>query len=102
VVDLIPKRLELLKTVAPKVTRVANLFGNFGGFDAAKLAALNAEQDAAAQALGVTLLRIQMNTPQDLESMTAQFVRETPDAMLLNPNPTNFVLRRELAAFALK
>ena len=101
-VDLIPKRLELLKTVAPKVTRVANLFGNFGGFDAAKLAALNAEQDAAAQALGVTLLRIQMNTPQDLESMTAAFVRETPDAMLLNPNPTNFVLRHELAAFALK
>ena len=101
-VDLIPKRLELLKTAAPKVTRVANLIGNFGGFDPAKLAALNAEQDAAAQALGVTLLRIQMNTPQDLESATAAVVRENPDAMLLNPNPTNFVLRHELAAFALK
>jgi len=45
-VDLIPKRLELLKMVSPKVTRVANLFGNFGGFDAAKLARVNAEQDA--------------------------------------------------------
>lgn len=101
-VDLIPKRLELLKTVAPKVTRVANLFGNFGGFDAAKLAALDTEQDAAAQALGVTLLRFQMNTPQDFDTTTAAVVRENLDALLLSPNPTNFVLRHELAAFALK
>jgi putative ABC transport system substrate-binding protein len=101
-VDLIPKRLELLKTVAPHATRIAKLFGNFGGFDAAKLAALDTEQDAAAQALGMTLLRFQMNTPQDFDATTAAVVREHPDALLLNPNPTNFVLRHELAAFALK
>ena len=101
-VDLIPKRLELVKAVAPKVTRVANLFGNFSGFDAAKLAIVDAQQDAAAQALGVTLLRFQMNTPQDFEPTTAAVVREHPDALLLSPNPTNFVLRNELAAFALK
>jgi len=101
-VDLIPKRLELLKSVAPRVTRVANLFGNFGGFDAAKLAALAAEQDTAAQALGVTLLRFQMNTPQDFDATTAAVVRAHPDALLLSPNPTNFTLRNELASFALK
>ncbi|SCK27411.1 putative ABC transport system substrate-binding protein [Variovorax sp. HW608] len=101
-VDLIPKRLELLKTVATQATRVANLFGNFGGFDAAKLAALDTEQDAAAHSLGVTLLRFQMNTPQDFDATTAAVVREHPDALLLSPNPTNFILRHELAAFALK
>ena len=101
-VDLIPKRLELLKAVSPKVSRVANLLGNFSGFDAAKLAALHAEQDAAAQALGVSLLRFQMNAPQDFDATSAAVVREHPDALLLSPNPTNFVLRNELAAFALK
>ena len=101
-VDLIPKRLELLKTVAPKVVRVANVFGNFGGFDAAKRAAITSEQDAAAKALGVSLLRLQMNTPQDFDATIATIVRERPDALLLSPNPTNLILRNNLAEFALK
>ena len=98
--DLIPKRIELLRAAAPKVVRVANLFGNFGGFGAEKLAALASERDAAAKAMGMSLLQIQMNTPQDFDSATAAVVRERPDALLLSPNPTNFVLRWELAEFA--
>ena len=100
--DLNIKRLELLKAIAPKATRVAWLQSTFGGFDAAKLAAMRAEIDAAAQALGMSLLRIQMNTPQDFDSATAAVVREHPDALLLNPNPVNLALRNEIAQFALK
>ena len=100
--DLVPKRLELLKAVAPKALRVANVQGNFSGFDAGKLAALVSEQDAAARALGVTLLRLPMNTPQDFDATIATIVRERPDALLLSPNATNFVLRKELAEFALR
>jgi putative tryptophan/tyrosine transport system substrate-binding protein len=101
-VDLIPKRLELLKAAVPSVRRVVNIFGNFSGFDAAKLDALDREQDAAAQALGVTLLRVQMNTPEEFGRATSAVLSERPDALLLSPNPTNFNKRRDLAEFARK
>jgi putative ABC transport system substrate-binding protein len=101
-VDLIPKRLELMKAAVPSVRRVVNIFGNFGGFDAAKLAALDREQDAAAQALGVTLARVQMNTPEEFGQATRAVLSERPDALLLSPNPTNFLMRRDWAEFVQK
>jgi putative ABC transport system substrate-binding protein len=101
-VDLIPNRLELLKAAVPSVRRIMNIEGNFGGFDAAKLAAIDAEQDAAAQALGVTLARVQMNTPEEFGNATSAILSERPDALLLSPNPTNFIRRRDWAEFALK
>ena len=100
--DLVPKRLELLKAVAPKAARVANLHGDFSGFDAAKRAALIVEQEAAARALGISLLRIEMNAPQDFDSAIATIGRARPDALLLSPNPTNLILRNKLAEYALK
>ncbi|HEY3032951.1 MAG TPA: ABC transporter substrate-binding protein, partial [Bradyrhizobium sp.] len=99
-VDLFPKRLELLKAAVPSVGRVALIFGNFGGFDAAKLAALDREQDAAARALGITLARVQMNTPEEFEKVTSVVLSERPDAVLLNPNPSNFLKRSDWAEFA--
>jgi putative ABC transport system substrate-binding protein len=101
-VDLIPKRLELLKAAVPSVRRVVNIFGNFGGFDAAKLAALDRGQDDAAGALGVTLVRVQMDTPEEFGKVTSAVLSERPDALLLSPNPTNFLMRRDLAEFARK
>jgi putative tryptophan/tyrosine transport system substrate-binding protein len=100
--DLNAKRLELLKAIAPKAIRVAWLQSTFGGFDAARSAAMRSEVDAAAQGLGMSLLRIQMNTPQDFDSAKAAIVRERPDALLLNPNPVNLALRKEIAQFALE
>lgn len=100
--DLNVKRLELLREVAPKAVRVAFLQSTFGGFDAAKGAAMRAELDAAARALGMNLLRVPMNTPQDFDSATAAIIRERPDALMLNPNPVNLALRNEIAQFALK
>jgi len=60
------------------------------------------EMDAAAEALGMSLLRIQMSTPQDFDGARAAIVREHPDALLLNPNPVNLTLRYEIAQLALK
>jgi putative ABC transport system substrate-binding protein len=101
-IDLINKRLELLKAAAPKIAQVAYLFGNYSGFDDAKLKAVAQEREAAAQALGLRLLSVQMNTPQDFEDATAAIVRARPDALLISPNPTNFILRHQLAEFALR
>jgi len=101
-IDLINKRLELLKAVAPKIARVAYVFGNYSGFDTARADTSNKERDAAAQALGVSLLRVPMNTPQDFDNATAVIARARPDALLISPNPTNFILRQQLAEFALR
>ena len=101
-VDLVPKRLELLKAAIPSISRVAYLRGNFSGLGVTQLANLASEQDAKARALGVGFFRVALNTPQDLDAATAIVVRERPDALLISPSPTNFILRRELADFAIR
>jgi putative ABC transport system substrate-binding protein len=101
-VDLIPKRLELLKAAVPSIRRVANIHSNFTGLEGDKYALLHREQDAAAQALGITLIRLQMNRPEEFEKTTSALLVERPDALLLSPNPPNFLLRRGLAEFALR
>jgi putative ABC transport system substrate-binding protein len=96
------KRLELLKAIVPTAKRVAILQSDLHGLDAAQLAARRLETDAAADALGMSLLRVQMNEPQDFDAAKAAIVRERPDALVLNPNPINYVLRKEIADFALR
>jgi putative tryptophan/tyrosine transport system substrate-binding protein len=98
--DLYPKRLELLKSALPKATRVGSL-GSTAGLDGAKLAAIRTPQEAAAQALGMTLLRIDINAPSDFANATMAIVRDHPDALVLAPTPVNFSLRREIAEFAI-
>jgi putative ABC transport system substrate-binding protein len=98
--DLVPKRLQLLKEAVPSVRRVVFLFGNYGGFSDAKIAAINAEQDAVAQSLGLSFLRVQMNTPEDFQRATEAILLQRPEALLLSPNTTNFLKRRDLADFA--
>jgi putative ABC transport system substrate-binding protein len=100
--DLVPKRLELLRAAAPRVSRVVNLHGQYGAFPPSTLDAINAERSRATRALGLTLLDIEMRAPQDFQEATAAIVRERPDALLLGPNPTNFIVRKELAEFAVK
>jgi putative ABC transport system substrate-binding protein len=101
--DLTPKRIELLKTVAPRVTRVGYLT-NAAGWERepARLAAIRKRSDAAAQALGMTLFRVELNAPSEFDSATAAILRGRPDALLLAPTSTNGSLRKEIAEFAIK
>ena len=98
-VDLIPKRLELLKSAIPKASRVV-LLSNPGGIEAARLAAIRSEQAVAAQKLGVTLLRVELIDPQGFDRAVAEITRLRPDALFVGPPPVNFILRREIAEFA--
>ena len=98
--DLVPKRLELLKAAAPGITSVVNITGTFSGLDPDRLARLRRDQDAAAQALGLRLTRVQLSAPQDYERVRDEIVRARPDAVLASPNPINFRLRDELATLA--
>ena len=98
-VDLISKRVELLKSAVPKAARIV-IVSNASGWEPAKRDALRKQQDADAKAIGVTTARIELNTPSEWRSVTEAVVRERPDALLLAPTPINFQLRREIAEFA--
>jgi putative ABC transport system substrate-binding protein len=99
--DLGPKRLELLKAAVPRVTRVVSLT-NAAGWDSAKRAAQWKEMVSAAQAMGITMLPVEINAPSEFDAVTAAIVRERPDALLVNPVPITFQLGREIAEFAAK
>jgi putative ABC transport system substrate-binding protein len=99
--DLSIKRIELLKTAVPKVARVGYLT-NVSGWEPTKLAALRKEQDTAAQALGMTLFRVEINAPSEFDNATAAIVRGRADALLLAPTPFNGYYRKEFAEFALR
>ncbi|HEX7562233.1 MAG TPA: ABC transporter substrate-binding protein [Bradyrhizobium sp.] len=100
--DLYPKRFELLKAAAPRTARVAFVQEDKSlRFDAAAYDALKRKEDAAAQALGIDLLRIVMRTSQDFEKVTATIMRERVDALLLTGQGA-YVMRREFAEFAIR
>jgi putative ABC transport system substrate-binding protein len=72
------KRLELLKAIAPSANRVAILQSDLHGLDAAQLAARRLETDAAADALGISLVRVQLNEPQEFDAATARSSASAP------------------------
>src|SRR5262249_57422103 len=69
------KRIELLKEVAPKASHFVAISYR-GGWDDAGIARLWKEQDAAAQAVGVLLHRVELNAPSEFDTVTATIVRE--------------------------
>ncbi len=101
--DLNPKRLELLKAVAPRASRIAFIQPDYTGrYDAAQLEALNREYDAGARALGVQLRRVPLKSLQDLATACAAIVREPADAMLVDGGAITHLLRKEIADFAIR
>jgi putative ABC transport system substrate-binding protein len=74
---------------------------NYAGWDRAKLDSAFAEQDAAVGHIGVTVRRIEIDKPEEFESVAAAIAREKPDGLLLSPVPLTYRLRREFAALAL-
>lgn len=98
--ELNAKRIELLKGAVPRIARVVSVT-NYIGWDRAKLDSAFAEQDAAVGAIGVTVRRIEIDKPEEFESISAAIAREKPDGLLLTPVPLTNRLRREFAALAL-
>jgi len=96
-IDLYSKRVDLLKSAVPKISRVVSV-GNTASLG--KIAVSRKEQEADAKAMGVTLVGIELNAPSEWPSVTDAIIREHPDALVLSPAPINFNLRREIAEFA--
>ena len=79
--ELGPKRLEMLRDMVPRLSRAALLTNPD---NPAHVKTVNVERyQAAGQKLGVTLLRLEARTPQEIENAFAVMVREKAGALLV-------------------
>jgi putative ABC transport system substrate-binding protein len=96
--ELIGKRLELLKEIAPQLSRVAVLWNpaNPANTSAWK------EADAAARTLGVTLQSQEVRDVKDFENVFILMAKSRPDALLLLEDNLTAQFRQQIADFAIQ
>jgi putative ABC transport system substrate-binding protein len=96
--DLDGKRLELLKEAFPKLARVAFLWFPGGARGNLRLT----EMEAAAKALGVKLLSLEVRRLGDFESAFARAKREGAQALITGTGGLITTQRRQVLDFAAK
>ena len=89
------KRLELLKEVVPKITRVAFLWG---GLTTVGVKATR----GAAEALGLQLQSLKVRDSKDFDSAFGAITKNRAQALLTNPNPTINTHQARVVEFAAK
>jgi putative ABC transport system substrate-binding protein len=97
-VDLITKRLELLKEVAPKTSHVAVLLNPANPTNPLQLK----ETQAAAPALGVTLLILEIKGAEDFDRAFATMRQERVGALLVFSDPMFGFHQKRIAELAEK
>ena len=95
-VEIVGKRLQLLREMLPKVSRVAFVWNTQGG--KAQLEAV----EQAAQKLGVKLQGIEVSTPEALPGAIETAVKGRAEALMFMSSGFMFGLRAQLAALALR
>jgi putative ABC transport system substrate-binding protein len=96
--DLNAKRLELLKEVAPKISRVAYLANPDIVPEMIGLKNL----EPVAPALGVMVKFVAMRNPEELESAFAEAVRDKIHGIIFAQNQNYIPYRREVVSLAVK
>jgi putative ABC transport system substrate-binding protein len=95
-IELIPKRLELLKESVPKASRVAVVWNS-----ADRAMTLRYRQvEAAAQALGVRVQPFGVRDPSDFDGAFSAMNREHPDAIFIISDPLTTIHRKRVLDFA--
>jgi putative tryptophan/tyrosine transport system substrate-binding protein len=97
-VDSITKRLELLKEVVPKASRVAVLLNPANPTNPLQLK----ETQAAAPALGVTLLPLEIKEAEDFDRAFATMGKKRADALLVFSDPMFGFYQKQIADLAVK
>jgi len=93
--DLDGKRLELLKEAFPKVARVAFLRGSGSGSRFTNM-------EAAAKALGLKLLSLEVRSLDDFDSVFARAKKERAQALITTPGTFINTQQRQVLDFAAK
>jgi putative tryptophan/tyrosine transport system substrate-binding protein len=97
-VDLTGKRLELLKEVVPKLSRVAVIGSSTSADNARELK----ETDLAAAALGLKIQYFDIGAPKDIESRLQAAIKVRPDALFVLINSFERPHRKQIIEFAAK
>ena len=95
--DLVEKTVDLLRAFVPNLERVGLIWqpANSGSAQSQK------DLDAAAPRLGLSVVSLELATPQDVERVFAT-VRETrPQVLIIHPTPVVSRVYKEIAAFAI-
>jgi putative ABC transport system substrate-binding protein len=93
-----PKVVQLLKEAAPKISRVALLWS---GVNARGESGVLTELQAAAPALGITVLSAEAREPKEVPVALAAILQQRSDALYALPNSTNTGQRKLILDFAL-
>ncbi|MET0165331.1 MAG: ABC transporter substrate-binding protein [Vicinamibacterales bacterium] len=96
--DLMGKRFELLKEIAPKVSRVAVLWNPTSPVEPLGFRAVQ----AAGVATGLDIKSIEVRTPDDYVAAFAAVTASRADALYAFTNVANFKFRQSIVDFALK
>lgn len=96
--ELLGKSFELLKEIAPKVSRLAVLRNPASPVERVVFE----EMLAAAPAFGLEIQSIEMRTPEDSAEAFATVTASRADALFALGNPVNFKNRQVIVDFALK
>jgi putative ABC transport system substrate-binding protein len=97
-VDLSGKRLEFLKQAVPNLSRVALLTDT--ETDPGRERTIKANQ-AAAQALGITLWRVDIARPEDVEPAFSKIAEDHGDGVVLGTGSALFNMRAQIGASAI-
>ena len=97
-VELAAKRIQLLKEAVPAAVRMAILWNPNNPINKLELN----EASRAGSTLGLTLLPVEIRTPEDLEGAFMVMTRERAEAVLILSSPLTFPNRVQLAGHALK
>jgi putative ABC transport system substrate-binding protein len=90
--DFPAQRLALLSQLSPPITRIAFLRN--------PAVASSQQTEAAAPALGLALLPLDLREPADLEPALARLADERVEALLVAPNPLSYANRARISAAA--
>ena len=94
--DLGGKRLELLKELLPRLSRVAMLWNAANPYPAIVLK----ETQAAGRTLGIEVHSLEVRGPDDLDGAFAAARQQRPEALISVEDPLTFTYRKRIADFA--
>jgi putative ABC transport system substrate-binding protein len=96
--DIGPKQFDLLRSVVPKLSRVAVLVSP----TSTTYRAISESVQGAAQKTNVKTLVIEASTPQEIENAFSAMARDNADAVLVGAAPFFTIQRLQIAELALK
>ena len=99
--ELVPKRLDLLKEVLPKVSRVAALW-HPGAFGEHTTGDMLKGTETAARTLGVRLQLVAVRGPDEFDRAFSTMAKERAEALIVFPSTMLFNERRRIVDLAAK